>query len=256
MSKLLIATDLDGTLLDHDDYSFDAARGALEEIRRRGIPLLLCSSKTRAEIEVLQTALAIDYPFICENGGAICRPAPGGVEEQALAPKRDEILRALAELRESGGFRFTGFADCSTGEIVAMTGLSPAAAELAALRGYSEPLRWDEDEGRREEFCLQVEARGLLAVQGGRFLTVSGPTDKGSALRRLCADYPGERCLIALGDSPNDEAMLAVADVAVIIRSRHSDKLAPLGPARIIRTRASGPACWQEAMQPLLEEFQ
>jgi mannosyl-3-phosphoglycerate phosphatase len=256
VSSLLIATDLDGTLLDHDDYSFTAALPALDEIRRRAIPLVLCSSKTRGEMELLQDVLGIEGPFICENGAAICRRGDGGISEEALATCRAEVLAVLAELREQFGFRFTGFADCSTEEIVAMTGLSPEAAVLAAARSYSEPLRWDDESATRDRFLECIAERGLVATQGGRFLTVSGPADKGSALRRLCSGYQRDLTVIALGDSPNDESLLAVADIAVIIWSPRSDSLVPAGPARIIRTREPGPWGWQEAMSPLLAEFQ
>ncbi len=49
--KLVIFTDLDGTLLDRDTYSFEPALPALRLIRQKDIPLVLSSSKTRAEIE-------------------------------------------------------------------------------------------------------------------------------------------------------------------------------------------------------------
>ena len=65
MNPWLIVTDLDGTLLDHHDYSFEAASASLQDIRALNIPLILASSKTRAEILQLQTELQIDYPFIC-----------------------------------------------------------------------------------------------------------------------------------------------------------------------------------------------
>ena len=51
LSRLLVFTDLDGTLLDYDTYAFDAAEPALDRLRRERIPFVLCSSKTRAEIE-------------------------------------------------------------------------------------------------------------------------------------------------------------------------------------------------------------
>jgi predicted mannosyl-3-phosphoglycerate phosphatase (HAD superfamily) len=49
--------------------------------------------------------------------------------------------------------------------------------------------------------------------------------------------------------------MLAAADIAVIIKSARSDTLNPQGPARVVRSQQPGPAGWQEAMLPLLEEF-
>jgi hypothetical protein len=52
----VVFSDLDGTLLDHETYSFDAARPGLDALKSRGIPLILASSKTRAEMQDLGTA--------------------------------------------------------------------------------------------------------------------------------------------------------------------------------------------------------
>ena len=43
-------SDLDGTLLDHENYDWSAAKPALSELKRQGLPLILASSKTAAEI--------------------------------------------------------------------------------------------------------------------------------------------------------------------------------------------------------------
>ncbi|MGZ3539253.1 MAG: HAD-IIB family hydrolase, partial [Thermodesulfobacteriota bacterium] len=72
--KLVIFTDLDGTLLDRDTYSFEPAQPALHLILQRNIPLVLSSSKTRAEIELYRRKLENGHPFISENGGAIFIP--------------------------------------------------------------------------------------------------------------------------------------------------------------------------------------
>ena len=47
---LIIFSDLDGTLLDHDDYRWQAADPALARLRAANIPLVLNSSKTVPEI--------------------------------------------------------------------------------------------------------------------------------------------------------------------------------------------------------------
>mgnify|MGYP002626636661 CR=1 FL=1 len=74
--RLLIFTDVDGCLLNKADYRYDAALPALERLRRLQVPLILCSSKTAAELSELHRELDLgEAPFIPENGGAIVRPA-------------------------------------------------------------------------------------------------------------------------------------------------------------------------------------
>ncbi|MEM9278462.1 MAG: HAD-IIB family hydrolase, partial [Pseudomonadota bacterium] len=68
-NQLIFFTDLDGTLLDHETYSHEPAREALDAIRNNDIPLILASSKTAAEIEPLRNELGFDHcEAIVENG--------------------------------------------------------------------------------------------------------------------------------------------------------------------------------------------
>ena len=48
----LVFTDLDGTLLDHRIYSFEDALPALDFCRKTHVPVILISSKTRAEMDL------------------------------------------------------------------------------------------------------------------------------------------------------------------------------------------------------------
>src|SRR6516162_3914161 len=73
--KLVIFTDLDGTLLDHQDYRWTAAQPALRALARAHCPLIVVTSKTRAEVGPILLALARREPFVVENGGAIYIPA-------------------------------------------------------------------------------------------------------------------------------------------------------------------------------------
>jgi len=64
----IIFTDLDGTLLDHDSYSFEEASFMLDFIKEHDIPLIIVTSKTRNEVIGIQKRLGISTPFIIENG--------------------------------------------------------------------------------------------------------------------------------------------------------------------------------------------
>src|SRR5512135_2792694 len=74
MKKIVIFTDLDGTLLDEVNYSWSEAQPALNLIKSGATPLILCSSKTRAELEAYRVQLDNHHPFIAENGGGIFIP--------------------------------------------------------------------------------------------------------------------------------------------------------------------------------------
>lgn len=72
--KIIIFTDLDGSLLNHDNYSFSEAIPAINRVRESEIPLIIVTSKTRREVESIQQELRIKEPFVVENGAAIYFP--------------------------------------------------------------------------------------------------------------------------------------------------------------------------------------
>jgi len=63
-SCFVIFTDLDGTLLDAETYSYEAARPALAMLKKRQIPVVLCTSKTRAETEAIARRLGLKHPLL------------------------------------------------------------------------------------------------------------------------------------------------------------------------------------------------
>lgn len=267
----LIITDLDATLLDHETYSWQAAAGALATIRERGYPLVLNSSKTRAEMEELRGQLGNDHPFVVENGAAIYVPAgyfgdasaerEGAYEVRRFGAARETILREVRRLRQERGLALEGFSDWTVEQISEQTGLPYAAARRAGDRCCSEPTIFSGDLASLEWFQSELERVGLRTLQGGRFLHVTGSFDKADGVRwlreRFGAQNPDQDVVvIALGDSPNDQGMLDAADVAVIVRSPRSAQLDVSKPRQTLRTTNTGPAGWQEAMCQLLAEFE
>ena len=252
--RLLIFTDLDGTLLDHHSYSFAPALPALTEIRRRGYPLILVSSKTRTELLNLREELQLEFPFICENGAAVHWQENNRWQCQAFSPPRASIDAVLQELRRTCDYRFTAFMDCTAEQIATLTDLPLEKARLAGDREYTEPLLWQDSPERLHRFLQQLDGHGLQGVQGGRFLSIMGKFSKASAMTWLVQRYQSQAptMTIALGDSPNDEAMLQAADIAVVIQSDRSAQLEVNQPRWVIRTSQPGPAGWQEAMERIL----
>jgi mannosyl-3-phosphoglycerate phosphatase family protein len=257
---LLVFTDLDGTLLDHDSYSYAAALPALAALREAGIPLILASSKTRAEIRSLASKLDLAYPFIVENGAgvvvpdtcfsALDGPSRDGVRLHAFGPPLASILATLHQLRDESGVHFIGFSEMDDDEVMRRTGLSRTAAGQARAREFCEPIAWQDDEASWPAFAARLQAAGLYSLRGGRFIHIMSGGDKGAALAWLRDQYVEERgrpaCTLALGDSDNDVAMLARADIPVVVRST-----AHVPPAEAYRqnwhiTERAGPAGWND----------
>lgn len=273
MSRLLLVfSDLDGSLLDHHDYSFQAALPALDALRQRGIPLIFCSSKTRAEIEPLRARLGNCDPFIVENGAAVFIPrgslgqtppdcrSEGDFRVREFAPPRQRWLAELGRLQSGFAAQFTHFQAMGVDGVMAATGLDREAAARALQRDYSEPVLWQGSAERREAFVSALAAAGATVLQGGRFLSVAGDCDKGLALRWLRDCYQRQNPArdvhdLAIGDSANDRAMLESARHALVIRSPVHG-FPPL--QRRDNTRYSqdfGPAGWAEGVLDWLQRL-
>jgi len=270
MKRYVIFTDLDGTLLDHDSYSFVPAIPALRLIEERNIPLVICSSKTRKEIERYRERLGNRDPFIVENGGGIFIPAgyfdpsvlyscglrvavEGGYVIITLGASYHVLRRAVCELRDEG-FRITGFGDMTTAQLAAVSGLSEEEAALARTRDFDEPFLFEGDAAAERELENAVRAKGFNLTRG-RFFHILGESDKGKAVAILVSLYRqmfGEIGTVALGDSPNDIPMLARVDFPILVKKpdgRHDPRI---DVPRLIRADGIGPAGWNEALLELL----
>lgn len=269
LARTVVFTDLDGTLLDAATYAFDRAAEALAALRASGIPLVLVSSKTRAEIEPIQHNLGLAGPFVVENGGAVFLP-PGSVAVALpQAVNRDgyrvielglpykELRRALGELAQASGARVRGFGDMPLEEIAERTGLPPEEAALARRRDYDEPFVFDGPPDRREAFLRQAEARGLRCTRGGRFHHLTGRHDKGEACRLLTEAYRAEAggaglVTIGLGDSLNDRPMLEAVDIPWLVQRPDGAYDPEVRLPHLRHAPGIGPAGWNRAVLSLL----
>jgi mannosyl-3-phosphoglycerate phosphatase family protein len=266
----LFFTDLDGTLLDEETYDVAPARPGLDALRAHRIALVLCSSKTRAEMAPLADELDLETPLIVENGGALvlsvgALPAfpPGARHEGGrvvvpLGRPRRELLAALPDVAASAGVAVRPFAAMSVQEIGAMTGLPPEAAARAAEREWDEPFVVETEAGPETDARLQAAARrhGMRVTRGGRFRHLTGTSDKGDAARmllRLLPLGPGGRT-VGLGDAANDLPLLKAVDRPIVMPRRRGGIDPTLAAAlpRAERARAAGPGGWAAAVLDVL----
>lgn len=257
----IVVSDLDGTLLDHHTYRFDQALPALRLLSEKGIPLVLCSSKTRREMEYWRAKIGIDAPFIAENGGCAYVPESYFPFDVPATRSRDgyfllelgaaypELVAALEAASARSGCRVRGFHQMDAGEIASLCGLAPEMARLAKCREFDEPFVVL-DPTRERLLTEAIESAGRHVTRGGRFWHITGNNDKAAALERLLALYrrmaPAVRT-IGLGDGPNDAPFLNIVDLAFLIRTPWIEELQRAVPHGR-PTANPGPEGWCEAI--------
>ncbi len=261
--KTVIFTDLDGTLLHPSLNSFAEALPALEIIRARKIPLVLCSSKTRAELDLHRKRLGNRDPFVVENGGAVFVPrgyfpfvgsTPAGEYLMTSFGKPyEEIRKFFVRIREQTCATVKGFGDMSKEEVSDLTGLPLNEAELARQRDFGEPFLFegDVDDG----FLKSIEQEGLHWTRG-RLFFLMGDHDKGKAVRLLKQWFhrrEGKIATIGLGDALNDLPLLREVDYPVLVQKQDGSYDHTVELPHLIRARGVGPEGWNRAVLELLK---
>lgn len=249
--RLIVFSDLDGTLLHHDGYSWRSAEPALVRLREEKAGLVLATSKTTSEVAPLRAEIGFtDWPAIVENGGGLLAPEEDTTQDISVYDDLRDALRRLP----SG---FVGFGDMTAQEIARRTGLSRGNAEKAKMRQFSEPGIWTGADDQLDGFVAAAQAAGLVVQRGGRFITLSFGGTKADRMDEVIKRFAPEYT-IALGDAPNDIEMIQCADFGVIVANSASPGVPRLPgekTRRIRRTTQEGPDGWAEAVFEILDQI-
>jgi mannosyl-3-phosphoglycerate phosphatase len=268
--RILVFTDLDGTLLDHRTYSFEPARPALRRLRGSGIPLIICTSKTRAEVEKIRAALGNTDPFVVENGGAVFVPE-GHFSIELRAARRDSgylvvelgtsyhrILRTFSQMKERLPGRLRGFSDLTVEDVAHLTGLSFEEAARAKKREYDEPFVLD-DPATNLDIVKEIAESAGLSITQGRFFHLSGDNDKGRAVRLVKDIYARTDGIsprsIGLGDSSNDLPLLENVDFPVLVQRPGGRYEPSIRLDNLVLAPGEGPIGWSVAVRELVERL-
>ena len=255
--KKIVYSDLDGTLLDHRTYSFAPAKKALNLLRKHKVPLIVCTSKTRSEIEFWRRQIGNIDPFISENGGGIFIPqdyfdfdVPFDDEDSnyyiiTLGIDYGKLLYLHSILKKE--YDIQSFFDMSTEEIALDTGLPKPQAALAKKREYGLPFKIN-NKGQEQEIKKFIEKQGYRITEGGRYYHLLGNNDKGKAviiLSRLYQRQYGALHSIGIGDSANDFDMLNVVDSAYLVMKEDGS----YASSEYTLAGGIGPDGWEKAIE-------
>lgn len=258
---LLVFSDLDGSLLDIHTYAWQPAMPWLDKLQDFQVPLILCSSKTAAEMQDIQQDLGLEgLPFIAENG-AVIQPDVRWEKAQrhTMGMLHRDIRPFIEQIRLQAGYKFTTFDDVDDRVIGEWTGLSRYRSTLARKHEASVTLIWRDTDEKMVQFEEELAQRGLKCLQGARFWHIlDARCGKDVAVNWLIAQYREQEGILpttlGLGDGPNDAPLLDSVDFAVVIKgiNRQGITLRDDNPARVYHTQQAGPAGWHEGLDHFL----
>ncbi|HVV13587.1 Cof-type HAD-IIB family hydrolase [Amycolatopsis sp.] len=240
---LLIASDVDGTLLDAYERLSERTNSVVRRAVAAGVPVVLASGRPPRWIPSVAGAAGLTGYAVCANGAVLYDiGADRVVEVNGLLPP-ELLVEVVAELRKA--IPGCGFA----AERVGRSAIDPEVRNLVIDDGYHNP--WGDSEGMVTPLGeilghpamkllvshdsmssdeMAAAARAVLdesvditfSAGFGLIEVAAHGITKASGLAEVCQrlDVPRER-VIAFGDMPNDVEMLRWAGHGVAMANAH-----------------------------------
>lgn len=243
----LVATDLDGTLLDSQGRVSVRTRAVLDELDAAGVPVVFTTGRPIRWMEELWEAVGGHGLAICSNGGIVYDVARREVRDYRAVPR--EVGLSIAE-QVRAAVPGTSFAIEHLAGWTSEVGFPSHADDRSSARtqgDYSEIYRDDvvkilavHRELDPEEFWERVEAAvgtEVVTTWSSSFalveISAAGVT-KATTLATVAAEMGlGPEDVVAFGDMPNDLPMLEWAGTSYAMANAHpsvqdlADHLAP-----------------------------
>lgn len=276
MQKLIIFTDLDGTLLDHDSYSYASSQEALEKIKETDTPLIFLTSKTQDEVIRLQSELEINDPFAVENGEGIYIPEayfPFPLEEALhtyqvrkennffiieFGMRFEESKKILAEVSQEAGVGIILQSSMTPEEFAQSTGLSVSDAKRSLARQYIEGFSItgspEEKAEKMQRMREGLQKKGYDLTSGGRFGWIEGKGSKRKAveiLRRLYELQYTDVVTVGIGDGPNDLEFIEQCNHGYLVAN--PKKVIEVDSDKVEKVDEPGPKGWNKVVLSLLK---
>ena len=225
-SSIWVVTDVDGTLMDHS-YDLTPAKETIKLLQELSIPVILCTSKTAAEVKVIRRQLNLTDPYIVENGGAIYGESLTKINGQIiLGEKYDKLENILSSISDEINYDLKPLNSLSDEEATELTGLKGHSLELMRDRHWSMPFL-NPPETKEKEINICCKRFNVEIFRGNRMShLLSINSNKGEAIQALktYSNNPNVK-IIGLGDSPNDLPLLLKSDYKIVIPSSSGPNL-------------------------------
>lgn len=228
ISKVVLLSDMDGTLLNSKKEITDADRAAIERFTAMGGRFTVATGRTIQSFDQFRSVLGLKYPIIMYNGAAIHDYIMGEtLFTHPLPPEAKAYTAELLELMPQAGgevlktegtyvFSNTDYQQLHT----KLCGIVPNYAELSDIEngGWLKVLfsLSPEDVDHMELLVNKLRYEGVDFVKSSEIFLEMLPkgVSKGSALAQYRRLGGMEGCtFVSIGDFDNDIEMIVEADV-------------------------------------------
>ncbi len=258
MQKILIFTDLDGSLLHRDTFKFEEIKDYIKKLLSKGIFIIPNTSKTEKEILEFNNELGSSLPYICENGAAI-----KGLEllhsnlpkELILSKEKNNIIKIFEKsvpINLQRNCKWLSDMDKKKQSVI--FGLEDEKLNMALDRKFTIPFIFEGNKGEKNELFKIVKKKGLSLQEGGRVINLSDKVNKAKALQVFVRFFKKNNKnvkTIAVGDNYNDLDMLKICDFPCLV---FNDKftLDEIPINNLIITNKSSPEGWADVIKMAL----
>lgn len=236
MNISIIATDLDGTFVTHQNTVSEINHHAVAQAHAKGIPFVFATGRPARWLQVLEGFTQLDLWVIASNGAVTARLSDGQITRSYTMDRTvvREIIRDLrAELPNSlFAVEYLDSWGAEDGYPQRMGDYADITAPVEDLLTHKEIIKLliRDSKLATEELYAKVNpiiggrlsaTFSFISAQG--VLEISAPgVSKASALQDLMADLGVDPAgLVAFGDMPNDQAMLDLADRGYTMAGAH-----------------------------------
>jgi len=262
MQKILIFTDLDGSLLHRDTFKFDQIKDYIVSLVNRGIIIIPNSSKTEKEIEKFNEELGVELPYISENGSAIQGLSlinPNFPNRIILSREKEELIKIFNnKVPEKLKDKCIEISKINKKEQEKILGQKDDNLKNALNRKYTLPFLFKGDKYEKNKLSKILSSNSLTFQEGGRVLNLCDNINKVKSMNKvikILKKTEDKIKSIAVGDNYNDLDMLKSCDVPCLVFN-DKFKLDQINIDNLIFSNMPSPEGWADVIKKALVKIE
>ena len=261
MQKILIFTDLDGSLLHRDTFKFDSIKDYIVSLVNRGIIIIPNSSKTEKEIEKFSEELGVKLPYISENGSSIKglnlinANFPNKI---VLSREKEELIKIFNDkVPEQLKNKCIEISKINKKKQEKIFGQKDDNLKNALNRKYTLPFLFKGDKTEKNKLSKILSSSSLTLQEGGRVVNLCDNINKVKSMNKvikILKKTEDRIKSIAVGDNYNDLEMLKNCDIPCLVFN-DKFKLDQINIDNLIFSNKPSPEGWADVIKKALDKL-